>query len=111
MDTLFHCGRPLSMQLEKKNSRSYCAINRYLSKEEFELIQSTLNGLRPLDLEVKACFVAPENAPPMTHVSRLLPSALENDIKIVQIGEYDHSACIATHVSRTSEIRGQFRLN
>jgi Ser-tRNA(Ala) deacylase AlaX len=111
MDNLFHCGRPLSMHLEKKKSRSDYAIDHQLSKEEIRLIESTLNGLLAQDLEVKIYFVSPENAPPMADVSKLPPAALEHDIRIVQIGEYDYSACIGPHVSRTSEIRGTFHLN
>jgi Ser-tRNA(Ala) deacylase AlaX len=111
MDNLFGCGRPISMHLEKKKSRSDYAIDHELSKEEIDSIQTTVNGLLRQDLEVKIYFVPPAEAPPMADVSKLPPAALTEDIRIVQIGEYDYSACIGPHVSRTSEIRGTFRVN
>jgi Ser-tRNA(Ala) deacylase AlaX len=111
MDRLFSCGRPISMHLEKKKSRSDYAIDHALSEGEIQSIQSTLNDLLKQDLEVKIYFVPAADAHPMVDISKLPPAALAEDIRIVQIGEYDYSACIGPHVSRTSEIRGTFRVN
>ncbi|KAH0795238.1 Alanyl-tRNA synthetase [Histomonas meleagridis] len=111
MVNLFDCGRSFSTHLEKKKSKCDYHFEHNLTPEEKQLIEKTVNDTIQKDLEVKIFFVPPDQALQMdVDVSKLPKEALEKDIRIVQIGDYDTSACIGSHVSRTSDIKGIFRI-
>jgi Ser-tRNA(Ala) deacylase AlaX len=104
-------GRPVGMHLERKKSKSDYQVNHDLSKDELQAIESLVNNTIKQNLEVKIYRVPPTEAHPMVDISKLPAHALEEEtIRIVQIGEFDYTACIGAHVGWTSEIRGTFRI-
>jgi alanyl-tRNA synthetase len=104
-------GRPVGMHLEKKKSKSDYAVDHALTKAELEAIESQVNDVVEQDLEVKIYRVPRAEAHGLVDVSKLPAGALAEDtVRVVQIGDFDYSACIGAHVSRTSEIRGRFRI-
>jgi alanyl-tRNA synthetase len=77
-----------------------------------QAIEKLVNDTIKQDLEVKIYRVPPAKGHPMVDISKLPARALEEEtIRIVQIGEFDYTACIGAHVARTSEIPGIFRIN
>ena len=111
MIKLFDCGRSFDMHLEKKKSKCDYHFDRQQTAEEKQNIEKMVNDTIKRNLEVKIYYVAPEKAAEMgIDTSKLPKEALEKDIRVVQIGDYDTSACIGNHVSNTSEIKGLFRI-
>jgi Ser-tRNA(Ala) deacylase AlaX len=105
-------GRPVEMHLERKKSKCDYAVDHDLTKDELRAIEKSVNDTIKQDLEVKIYRVPPAEANEMVDISKVPPQALEEGtIRIVQIGEFDYSACIGAHVGRTSEIRGTFKIN
>jgi alanyl-tRNA synthetase len=110
MINLFNCGRSVSTHLEKKKSKCDYPFDHELTPEERARIEKSVNEVIARNLDVKIYFVNPAEAPPMADVSKLPEEAFQEDIRIVEIGDFDVSACIGKHVSKTSEIWGRFRI-
>jgi Ser-tRNA(Ala) deacylase AlaX len=105
-------GRPVGMHLERKKSKSDYEVDHQPTKDELQAIEKLVNDTIKQDLEVKIYRVPPAEAHPMVDISKLPARALDEEtIRIVQIGEFDYTACIGAHVARTSEIPGTFRIN
>jgi alanyl-tRNA synthetase len=112
MTMQFGTGRPVGMHLERKKSKADYGVDHDLTKDELRAIEKLVNDTIKQDLEVKIYRVPPGEAHPMVDISKLPPQALQEEtIRIVQIGDFDYSACIGAHVNRTSEIPGVFRIN
>jgi alanyl-tRNA synthetase len=110
MINMFDCGRSVGAHLEKRKSKCDYHLNREITPEEKAKIEQNVNSVIARNLEVKIYFVNPNEVPPMADVSKLPQDAFEEDIRIVEIGDFDVSACIGSHVKKTSEIRGKFRI-
>lgn len=110
MDNLYKCGRSIGTHLEKKKSKCDYPIGHNLTPEEKKKIEDTVNGVIDANVPVNIIFLPPAEAAKLVDISKLPPGATDADIRIVQIGDYDNCACIGPHVSKTSDIKGRFRI-
>lgn len=72
-----------------------------LSKEEADQVENMANDNIYANKEIKAYFVEQEDVPSIP--LRKPPTVTEN-IRIVEVDEFDYSACGGTHPARTGEI-------
>lgn len=98
-------------QLYADRARIDCAFERF-SDEEFEHIESVMNDRIEEGLDVSWYEMERDEAestldPERTRI-HLLPESIR-EIRIVEIEEYDRTACAGTHVENTDEI-GEFRI-
>jgi Ser-tRNA(Ala) deacylase AlaX len=111
MINTYGCGPPVTTHLEKKKSKTDYAVGHDLTTEELRAIEAAVNGAIRQDLEVKIYMTPPAEAHPMVSTAKLPPKALESGtIRVVQIGDFDYSACIGAHVKKTSDIKGSFSI-
>ena len=108
MDRMFNCGRCFSAHIEKKKSKCDYRFNRALTPEEVEAIQTQVNAIIQEDLPVTESYITRAEAGQHYHMEKLPPDAGEN-IRIINMGQYDACPCIGPHVNSTSEI-GTFRI-
>lgn len=76
-------------------------ISAPLDKEALEKIEALANEIVYKNVEVTTKFPRPEELENLTYRSKL---DLTENVRIVDIGEYDSCACCAPHVSFTGEI-------
>lgn len=111
MDNMFHCGKNITMHLEKKKSKCDFKFDRDLTAEEKAQIDKNVNDVIKQNLKVKIYTLPREEAEKLVDLSKLADEARDApELRIVQIGDFDYSACIGQHVSNTSEIKGLFRI-
>lgn len=111
MDNMFHCGKNITMHLEKKKSKCDFKFDRDITPEEKVQIEKNVNDVIRQHLDVKIYTLPREEAEKLVDVSKLPDeSKSASELRIVQIGDFDYSACIGQHVSNTSEIKGVFRI-
>jgi alanyl-tRNA synthetase len=108
MVRLFGTRRCFSAHIEKKKSKCDYHFDRPLTPEEENLIVETVNGVIKADLPVTERFTRLADAEKEFDLSRL-PEGSGDDIRIIQVGDYDQCPCIGPHVSSTADI-GQFRI-
>ncbi|WP_458204978.1 alanyl-tRNA editing protein AlaXM [Haladaptatus sp. NG-SE-30] len=98
-------------QLYTDRARIDCAYERF-TDEKFDYIESIMNERIEEGLPVSWYEMDREEAeatldPERTRI-HLLPESIR-EIRIVEVDDYDRTACAGTHVENTDEI-GQFRL-
>lgn len=98
-------------QLYDDRARLDCAYDRF-TREDFEVIETRVNDLIDDGLPVEWYTLDRETAeaeldPERTRI-HLLPDSI-TEIRIVEIGDVDRTACAGTHVERTDEI-GRFSI-
>jgi misacylated tRNA(Ala) deacylase len=104
-------ARTTGNQLYTDRARIDCAYERF-TDEEFARIESEMNGRIEEGLSVDWYEMGRDEAeatldPERTRI-QLLPESIR-EIRIVEIDEYDRTACAGTHVGDTDEI-GEFRI-
>jgi alanyl-tRNA synthetase len=72
-----------------------------LSPEQLRQVEDLANRVVYENREVKSYFVAPEN---LSQVPLRRPPKVHENIRIIEIDGYDHSACGGTHVLSTGSI-------
>ncbi|OHT00796.1 hypothetical protein TRFO_07778 [Tritrichomonas foetus] len=111
MDNMFHCGKNITMHLEKKKSKCDFKFDRNITPEEKVQIEKNVNDVIAQKLDVKIYNVSREEAEKLVDTSKLPEDAKDaTELRMVQVGDFDVSACIGQHVSNTSEIKGLFRI-
>lgn len=108
MIRLFGTGRCFSAHIEKQKSKCDYHFNRDLTSEEVKKLEEKINEVIAFDLPVKESFQIREFALKNFNLSRLPETDSEN-IRIIQIGDYDACPCIGPHVNSTKEI-GEFKI-
>ncbi|WP_266077306.1 alanyl-tRNA editing protein [Haladaptatus caseinilyticus] len=98
-------------QLYTDRARIDCAYERF-TDEEFTHIESVMNGRIEDGLTVSWYEMSRDEAeatldPERTRI-HLLPESIR-EIRIVEIDDYDRTACAGTHVENTAEL-GEFRI-
>lgn len=93
-------------QLYTDRARIDCAYNRF-SQDELAAIEARLNELVEADLPVRWYELDRETAeaeldPERTRLD-LLPASITT-VRIVEIGDYDRTACAGTHVASTGSL-------
>ena len=108
MDRIYGCGRCFDAHIERKLSKCDYHMAKALTANEIEEIQSRVNEVIRSDLSVVEKFVSKSEAMSRYNTEKL-PDDVGNRIRIVNIGDYDHTPCIGPHVKSTAEI-GEFRI-
>lgn len=109
MHNMFGCKRCFSAHINPKKSKCDYRFPRELKEEEAREIQSRVNEVIAADLEVSFSYVSPAGAKEEFDLSRLPEDRDGENVRVVQIGDYDACPCIGEHVKHTAEI-GEFRL-
>ena len=108
MDRMFGCGRCFTAHIEKKKSKCDYRFHRNLSADEIKEIEKRVNAVIAADLPVTEAYFGKEEASENYNIERL-PQNAGDDIRIVQVGDYDACPCIGPHVGSTKVIGG-FRI-
>jgi len=108
MDRIYQCGRSFNAHIEHKISKCDYHMARALTADEIKEVQSRVNQIIRSDLTVVEQFVLRSEAMNCFNTEKL-PDDVGDRIRIVSIGDYDHTPCIGPHVKSTAEI-GQFRI-
>jgi len=106
MAKMFARGRSFSAHIEKKKSKCDYRFDRDLTEEERRTIESKVNEVISQNLPVFENFIPRIEAEARFNLERL-PEGVGDEIRIINVGDYDACPCIGTHVSNTSEI-GKF---
>lgn len=109
MHRKFQCGRCIRAHIESKKSKCDYNFLRSLTDTEIEEIEKQVNSIIEQDLPVKTYFLDLEKAKDIVDTSKLPKELKEEQIRIVQIGDYDVAACIGEHVTSTKKI-GRFKI-
>jgi len=108
MDRIYQCGRCFNAHIERKISKCDYRMVRTLMADEIEEVQSRVNEVIRSDLTVVEQFVSKSEATKRFNTEKL-PHDVGDRVRIVSIGDYDHTPCIGPHVKSTAEI-GKFRI-
>jgi len=108
MVQLIGTGRCFSAHIERKKSKCDYYFNRPLTAEEENLIVEKVNAVIKADQPITEKFIDLKAAVKKYDLSRLPEGSGEN-IRIVQIGDYDQCPCIGPHVTSTAQL-GKFRI-
>lgn len=108
MDRMFGCGRCFTAHIERKKSKCDYRIDRSPDPEELRAVEEAVNRVIREDLPVTERFVPRHACATQFDLDRL-PQDAGDDIRIVDIGDYDTCPCIGPHVRTTAEI-GSFRI-
>jgi len=108
MVRLFGTGRCFSAHIERKKSKCDYYFDRPLTAEEEDLIVEKVNAVIKADQPITERFIDLKAAVKEFDLSRLPEGSGEN-IRIVQVGDYDQCPCIGPHVSSTAQL-GKFRI-
>lgn len=108
MVSMFGCERSFSAHINKKKSKCDYHFDRPLTEAEATELESTVNGAISSHLDVTYRMLPKADAEKEFNLTRL-PEGTGEELRIVDIGDYDACPCIGEHVDNTSEI-GAFRL-
>ena len=104
----FKINRSFSNHIERKKSKCDYHFERALKPEEIKSLEDKVNEVITQDLPVKEKFINYEMATKQFDLARLQEGQRE-DLRIIEIGDYDSVPCIGPHVKSTKEI-GQFKI-
>lgn len=100
--------RSFTTHIERKKSKVDYYYDRDLTEEEKQAIELKVNEVINQHLDVNEKFIHIDKAKNNFNLGRLPENAGEN-IRIIEIGDYDACPCIGQHVNNTSEI-GEFKI-
>ena len=100
--------RSFTTHIERKKSKVDYHFNRDLTEEEKQEIELKVNNVINQHLDVNEKFIHIDEAKNKFNLIRL-PDDAGDQIRIIQIGDYDSCPCIGQHVKNTSEI-GEFKI-
>jgi Ser-tRNA(Ala) deacylase AlaX len=108
MVRLYDCGRCITAHIDRKKSKCDYDFDHALSEEEIVYIQSRVNRIIDSDLPIEESIV-PKDEADRRYDTQKVPNAVDGDLRIIHIGDYDACPCIGEHVASTGEI-GPFRI-
>ncbi len=108
MVRLYNKGRSFRQHIEKKKSKCDYKLDNDLSSEELLDIETRVNDVIDLKLDVTEEFITKEEASGQYNLERL-PDGAGNSIRIIKVGDYDACPCSGKHVNNTSEV-GKFKI-
>ena len=108
MVRMFSCGRSFRAHIEKKKSKCDYRFDHPLTELEVRQIEEGVNNIIRADMAVTHEFITKEESQKHYNIERL-PQNVDDDIRIVKIGDYDACPCSGTHVNSTKEI-GEFQI-
>ena len=108
MVRMFKTERSFSNHIERRKSKCDYHFNRNLEEDELHNLQNEINKTINLNLEITESLLNIEDAKTKFKLDGL-PKNHEEEIRIIQIGDYDSCPCSGVHVSNTQEI-GQVKI-
>ncbi len=104
-----HTGeRSFTTHIERKKSKVDYNFHRDLSEEEKSSIEKIVNDVISQNLDVTEKYIHINEAKEIFNLEKL-PEDAGDDIRIIQVGDYDSCPCIGQHVNNTNEI-GEFKI-
>jgi Ser-tRNA(Ala) deacylase AlaX len=100
--------RSFTTHIERKKSKVDYYYDRDLTEEERQEIVIKVNDVINQHLDVNEKYIHIDEAKDKFNLVRL-PEDAGDQIRIIQIGDYDSCPCIGQHVNNTSEI-GEFKI-
>jgi alanyl-tRNA synthetase len=95
-----HNGKTLSFHLGEKISTLEIGMNK-VTDEDIEKVELLTNDVIFQDREIKSYFVSEND---IDKVPLRKPPAKKGVLRIIEVSEYDYSACGGTHTRRTGEV-------
>jgi alanyl-tRNA synthetase len=83
-------------------------LDRNLSESEIAEIESRVNQVIEMKLDVSESFINRSEGEKLFNLSRL-PDEAGDSLRIISIGNYDACPCSGVHISNTEEI-GKFKI-
>ena len=108
MVRMFSCGRCFRAHIEKKKSKCDYHFDHPLTEQEIRQIEKDVNDVIQADMVVTQKDITKEESQKHYNLERL-PQNVDDDIRIIKIGDYDACPCSGTHVNSTKEI-GEFQI-
>lgn len=109
MVQLIGCKRAVSAHIERKKSKCDYVLDRPLTDEEINAIETHVNEVIDRNLPVTMEYATQDEVKSRFDLERL-PDDASEAVRIVHIGDYDECLCVGVHVANTSEI-GHFRIS
>lgn len=103
MVRMFKTERSFSNHIERRKSKCDYHFNRNLTEEEKQNLQDEINNVINLNLPVSEIQLNIDEAKNNFKLDRL-PENHDEEIRIINIGDYDSCPCSGVHVNNTSEI-------
>ena len=108
MVRMFGCPRSKNAHIERKKSKCDYILPEAPSEEQVAQIESTVNEVIGMNLDVTVEYMTQEEAEGIVDLSKL-PEDVSETLRIVRVGDYDACACAGAHVKNTAEI-GTFKI-
>ena len=108
MVRLFKTERSFSNHIEKKKSKCDYHFSRNLTEKEIQNLEDEINKVIRQNLEVTEIKISLEEAKERFLLDRL-PENHGDEIRIINVGNYDSCMCSGLHVKNTKEI-GQVKI-
>lgn len=103
MIRMFNTERSFSNHIERKKSKCDYHFNRNLLDEELQNLENEINLIINQHLDVTESTIEIEKAKIKFNLDRL-PENHDNEIRVINIGNYDSCPCSGEHVNNTKEI-------
>jgi len=103
MVRLFKTERSFSNHIEKKKSKCDYHFSRNLTEKEIQNLEDEINKVIRQNLEVTEIKISLEEAKERFLLDRL-PENHGDEIRIINVGNYDSCMCSGLHVKNTKEI-------
>ena len=95
--------RSFTTHIERRKSKLDYYFHRNLTEKEVTVIENKVNNIISKGLEVKEKFLTFDEAKHKFDLSKL-PKDFGEEIRIIEIGDFDSCPCIGQHVKNTNEI-------
>ena len=103
MVRMFNTERSFSNHIERKKSKCDYHFDRNLTEDDRANLQTEINRIINLNLDVTESVLSIEEAKKKINFDRM-PKKFGDEIRIVNIGDYDSCPCSGVHVKNTKEI-------
>lgn len=91
--------------LNEKNGKIFVSYNKTLTWEGIAKAEKIVNEKISIGLEVKEVILKKQDLKKYPHKPRIkLDKISDEDVRIIEIGDYDFAACCGIHVKNTNEI-------
>lgn len=108
MVRMFGCMRSKNSHIERKKSKCDYLLAHVPTADEVAAITNKVNEIIRMNLAVTDELAPLSEAKKYLDISKL-PEGIDDNIRIVRVGDYDACPCVGMHVKNTSEI-GKFEI-
>ncbi len=105
----FGCKRSFSNHIERKKSKCDYHFERALTESEIIEIEQKVNEVINQNLDVSANIISYDEANLKYNLEKIPGETAPEQVRIVEVGDYDACPCIGEHVTNTREI-GEFKI-